>query len=92
MSIAKTQLEAQQPPTQIITQAPSTLDFASAFTVNREQLSEAYSKARFASRRLNTIEAVRELDMEAVDDLCRSLYRATQLLGEMLNAKGEVAR
>ncbi len=92
MSIAKLRLAAQQPSAEIIPHAPATLDFASAIIVNREQLSEAYSKARFASRRLDNIEGVSELDIEALDDLCRSLYRATELLGEMLNAKGEVAR
>ena len=92
MSIAKLRLEWQQPPAEIIPHAPVTLDFASAIIVNREQLAEAYSKARFASRRLSNIEDMSELDIEAVDDLCRTLFRATRLLGEMLNAKGEVAR
>lgn len=92
MSIAKRELEAQQPPAELITHAPATLDFASAIIVNREQLTEAYSKARFASRRLQTIESASALDIEAIDDLCRSLYRATHLLGEMLSAKGEAAR
>ncbi len=92
MSIAKLQLAAQHPPAEIIPHAPATLDFANAIIVNREQLAEAYSKARFASRRLDNIEGVSELDIEALDDLCRSLYHATELLGEMLNAKGEPAR
>ena len=33
-----------------------------------------------------------ELDIEAIDDLCRSLHRSTNVLAEMLNAKGGAQR
>ena len=86
MSIPKLRLPAQPSrQAEIITHRPRTLDFTQAVIVNREQLREAYAKARFASRRLHHVENIDELDAAALDDLCRSLHRATEVLGRMLH-------
>lgn len=75
-------LPAAQTPHAATLDAP---DCTNTLTVNREQLTHAYTKARFAARRLSNVENLCELDMEAIDDLCRSLFQATQVLGEMLD-------
>lgn len=91
MSIIKIRLSAQPlPQAEIITHQRNTLDFTQAVIVNREQLQEAYAKARFASRRLHYIENIDEIDLAALEDMCRSLHRATEVLGRMLH-KGEVS-
>ncbi len=92
MSITKFRPVTQQPQSEIIAHQPDTLDFTNTIIVNRERLAEAYSKARFAARRLSQIEGASELDIEAIDDLCRSLHRSTDVLAEMLNAKGGAER
>lgn len=62
-----------------------TLNYTQTLTVNREQLTHVYTKARFVARRLSNVENLCEFDMEAIDDLCRSLFQATQILNEMLD-------
>lgn len=76
---------AQHSPATLAVTESIALDLASTLTVNRNQLLQAYTKARFAERRLSNIDNLCELDMEAIDDLCRSLFQATQILNEMLN-------
>lgn len=85
------------PYTQATPAAPSittaeTRDFTSAVTVNRTQLEQAYTKARFAAPRLSNVDNLSELDAEAIDDLCRSLYQATATLAAMLETKGDSAQ
>lgn len=85
------------PYTQATPAAPSittadALDFTHSLIVNRAQLEQAYTKARFAARRLSSVENLSELDFEAIDDLCRCLYQATTTLAEMLDPKGEFAQ
>lgn len=82
---------AQTSPTELIAPATHTLDVTNTLIVNRAHLTEAYTKARFAAGRLSDVENLSELDCEAIDELCRSLYQATTALGEMLEAKGAAA-
>ncbi len=55
MSIPKLQL-VPQPQAETITHAPAALDFTRVIIVNREQLTEAYTDARHASRILHNVE------------------------------------
>ncbi len=87
MSIAKLQL-VPQPQAEIITHAPTTLDFTKTVIVSREQLTDAYTDARHVSRVLHNVENLSDLDYSELDDLCRTLHHATEVLGTMLNPKG----
>ncbi len=92
MSIPKLQL-IPQPQAEIITHAAATtLDFTQAIIVNREQSTEAHTDARHASRILHNVENLSDLDYFELAYLCRTLHHASEILGAMLNAKGEVAR
>jgi len=88
MSIPKLQL-VPQPQAETIAHAPATLDFTQAIIVNREQLTEAYTDARHASRVLHNIENLSDLDFSELAYICRTLHHATEVLGGMLNPKGE---
>ncbi len=90
MSIPKLQL-VPQPPAELSTHAPATLDFTKTIIVNREQLTEAHADARHVSRVLHNVENLSDLDYSELAYLCRTLYHATEVLGAMLNPKGEVA-
>lgn len=90
MSIPKLQL-VPQPQAELATHAPATLDFTQAIIVNREQLTEAYTDARHVSRVLHNVENLSDLDYSELAYLCRSLHHATEVLGVMLNPKGEAA-
>lgn len=63
-----------------------------AIIVNREQLTEALHDARHVSGVLHNIENLDDLDWEEMTDLCRTAYRAAQLLAAMLEAKEVQAR
>lgn len=94
MSLTLDSFAAQHPTVTLaehIPHAAETHDFTQAIIVNRDQLTAAYIKARFAARRLSSVENLSELDFEAIDDLCRSLYQATTALAEMLDTKGAAA-
>ncbi len=93
MSIPNLQLVPQpKPQTEIITHAPTTLDFTKALVVNREQLTEAYTDTSHVSRCLHNVENLSDLDFSELAYLCRTIHHATEVLGAMLNAKEEVAR
>jgi hypothetical protein len=87
MSIAREQLEAQQPRAELIPHAPTTLDFTSTIIVNREQLAEALKDARHVSGILHNIENLDDLDWHEMTDLCRTAYSAARALAGMLDAK-----
>lgn len=88
MSIPKLRL-VPQAPAETVTQEPVTLDFTDAVTVSRQQLVEAYQDTRHVSRCLHNIENLSDLGYSELAYLCRTLYHATQVLGEILAAKGE---
>lgn len=93
MSIPKLQLVPQpRPQAEIITHAPATtLDFTKTIIVNREQLREAHEDARHVSRVLHNAETLSDMDISELAYLCRTIYHATEILGAMLEAKGEAA-
>jgi len=90
MSIPKLQL-VTQPQAELSTHAPATLDFTQAIIVNRQQLTEAYTDARHASRVLHSVENLSDLDYSELAYICCSLHHATEVLGGMLNPTGEAA-
>ena len=65
----------------------ATLDFTQAIIVNREQLSESLRDVRHVSGILHNIENLNDLNWEEMSELCRTAYRAAQLLVAMLEAK-----
>ena len=73
-------------------QPAATLDFTQAIIVNREQLTEAHREARHVSGVLHNIENLNDLDWDEMTDLCRTAYRAAQLLSAMLDRKVGDAR
>ncbi len=89
MSIANIELITQQSQAGVITHAPNTLDFTNTIIVNRAQLTETYEETADISRRLHRIEDLTELDYSDLDYLCRTIHRAAQALGGMIEAKGE---
>lgn len=91
MSIAKLRLVPQQPRAELITHAPHTLDFTKSLIVNREHLTEAYEDARHVSQQLHNIENLTDLDSSELAYLCRTIYHAAEVLGDMLGGKGEAA-
>jgi len=90
MSIPKLQL-VPQPPAELSTHAPATLDFTKTIIVNREQLTEAHADARHVSRVLHNVENLTDLDYSELAYLCRTLHHATEVLALMLSPKGEAA-
>ncbi len=90
MSIPKLQL-VPQPQAELSTHAPATLDFSKTIIVSREQLTEAYRETRHVSRVLHNVENLSDLDYTELAYLCRTLHHATEVLGAMLNPKGEAA-
>ena len=91
MSIAKLRLVPQEPRAATLTHAPDTLDFTKSLIVNREQLTEAHADARFVSQQLHNIESLTDLDWSELAYLCRTIYHAAEVLGDMLGVKGEAA-
>jgi hypothetical protein len=71
---------------------PATPDFTQTVIVNREQLAEALKDARHVSGVLHAVENLADLDWEEMCDLCRTAYRAAQLLSAMLDRKEGEAR
>ena len=69
-----------------------TLDFTLAIIVNREQLTAALRDVRHVSDILHNIENLNDLSWEEMSDLCRTAYRAAQILAAMLEAKEVAAR
>ena len=58
----------------------SMLDSSPAVIVNRAQLAEAHREARHVSAVLHNLENLDDLGWEEMNDLCRTAYRAAQLL------------
>ena len=76
----------------LIQRQPVTLEFTLAIIVNREQLTNALRDVRHVSDILHNIESLNDLSWEEMSDLCRTAYRAAQILAAMVEAKEVAAR
>jgi len=71
----------------LVKRQPPMLDFTQAVIVNREQLAEALKDVRHVSGVLHMVENLDDLSWEEMCDLCRTAYRAAQLLAAMLEVQ-----